>query len=123
MSEGIVTSVPSALQAPVEHKPLPVITNTGFMIPDEVFSFFDISDPRQTTNTNTKERLHNVIHYFWENIGGGELGDVLEAMQKIQTSFGAPRLGSNRLDQMFNYVTIQRQINQLEKRKKALSNG
>lgn len=122
MSEGIVTSLPNTT-APSEHKPLPTIANTGFLIPDEVFCFLDITDPRETTSTKTKERVHNVIHYFWENIGGGELGDVLEAMQRVQTSFGVPRLGSNRLDQMFNYVTIQRQINQLEKRKKALSNG
>lgn len=123
MSQGIATSLPTVNAASSTVKPLPTIINTGYMVPDEVFSFLDITDPKLTTSSKVKEKINNVLDYFWEKRQGGDLGEVLYDIQQEFQKFGQPRLGSNRLEQLYHFVTIQRQINQLEKKKKALTNG
>ena len=123
MADAIATSVPVAQAIPQTVKPLPVVTNTGFMVPDEVFAFLDISDPKLTTSTKVREKIGNILHYYWEQNQGGDIGDILSKMSESINTFGAPRLGSNRLEQLFNFVTIQRQIGQLQKKQKAIING
>lgn len=123
MSDAMATSVPVSQAIPQATKPLPVIANHGFMVPDEVFAFLDISDPKMTTSTQVKAKIGNILHYYWEQNQGGDIGDVLAKMSESINTFGAPRLGSNRLEQLFNFVTIQRQIGQLQKKQKAIING
>lgn len=123
MSEGIATSLPVTNPAPEVSKPSPDIINSGFLIPDEAFALLDIYDTRMTTNSGVRDKVKNILNYFGEKTNSGDLGDIFHEIQQEFQKFGQPRLGSSRLEQLYHFVTIQRQIGQLEKRRKALFNG
>lgn len=99
----------------------PVIHNIGNSIPMEVYAYFNISDPLDITNSEVKRKLNNILAYAWEKTGGGELGDLLLTIREMEDSVSAPDINSQRYDKIYNLITIQRQINDLEKQKKAFS--
>lgn len=46
--------------------------------------------------------------------------DLLQAVRSIENRLGTPALNERRVDQVFRYVTIQRQIDSLEKERDVL---
>lgn len=100
---------------------LPTQINHGVIIPMEVYAYFGISDPSDVTNSEVKRKLNNILAFAYEKTKG-ELGDLLLEIRNIENSIGLPELSTSRYDRVFNYITIQRQINDLEKQKKAFFN-
>lgn len=95
----------------------PIFNQQTFLIPDEAFSYFDINKPSERIDIDTKKKLNSILSYAWEKTGKGEMGDILASIREIESTFGAGDIGSSRLDRIFHYITIQRQINDLEKQK------
>lgn len=122
MANSIALAPTTPQTAPAAHAKLPIMVNTGMIVPDEVWNFLDINDPRIMSNTREKARMTDVLKYFWEQHKGGDLGDVMLGMRDALNSFAMPKLGSNRLDQISQFVAIQRQIHELEKKKAAIVN-
>jgi hypothetical protein len=101
---------------------LPAITNQpGTVIPMEIYAYFGINDPAEISNSETKRKLNNILAYAWEKTGGGELGDLLLAIREVEDGMATPDINSQRYDKVFHYITIQRQINDLEKQRKAFA--
>lgn len=123
MPEGI-SMAPAATPAPSPvADPLPKVSNSGYSIPMEVYAYFDLNNPKDLTSPELKRKLNNILAFAWEKTGGGELGDLLLAIREIENEVGAPDINAQRYDKIYNYITVQRQINDLEKQKRAMFNG
>lgn len=53
---------------------------------------------------------------------GKQDADLLWEIRNIENRIGTPPLGMSRLQHVYNYLTIQRQINQLEHKRNAFLN-
>jgi len=53
---------------------------------------------------------------------GKQDAELLWEIRNIENRIGAPQLGMSRLQHVYNYLTIQRQINQLEHKRNAYLN-
>jgi hypothetical protein len=99
----------------------PVQFNIGPVIPMEAYAYFGISDPSDLTDPELKRKLNNILAFAYEKTKG-EIGDLLLEIRGIENTVGTPDFNMSRHDRVFQYITIQRQINGLEKQKQAFFN-
>lgn len=79
-------------------------------IPEDAWVTLGIGDHHITQNPLDKSRMKSVLQYFLDDNPGTDIKLVMKQISSMLNSFGSPKIGLNRLDQMYTYVTIQRNL-------------
>lgn len=108
--EGIVA-------APESKTTTPVTTTLPENAPDEIYKYFDIK-PLEATH---EERNDLQELYGWAVNNGMTLGDALLALRGLERRLGAPAVNERRYSKMLNWIRIDGHIQELQKRREALS--
>jgi len=103
-------------------QPEPVNVESAFIydgIPIDIARYFN----EDVFNLPNKEKDKVVDIYNWakERVGSeGTLGDVMMRISTLERQLGSPALGEKRYDKMWNWVKLSFNIEDLDKRRKAL---
>lgn len=116
----IAKSAPSSPVVQVEStKPATAISDFLYDGVDvSMYNFFGV-DMKDATEAD-KARLKDI--YEWAIDGGKTLGDGMLRIRNLETQLGQPPIGMTRINKLWNWVKISKQIGELQKRQDALEN-
>lgn len=83
-----------------------------------VYGFFDL-DVGKASDTE-KTRLKDI--YDWAMSENKSIGDGMQRIRSLETQLGQPPIGTTRLNKLWNWIKISRQIDDLRKRQDSLEN-
>lgn len=93
---------------PAQH----VINEPLDVVPDDAWVTLGIGDHRITQSPLDQARMKSVLQFFLDENPGTDIKFAMTKISYLLNSLGAPQIGLNRLDQMYKYVTIQRNLRQ-----------
>lgn len=109
---------------PVESQQVTQQLDGGYLqgvdgIPIDIFSYFGVDFANITDNE--KSKLKDIYEWAVGNeIEKPSLGDTMEKLSKLERNLGVPLYGEKRSDRLWRWVKLSLQINELDKRRKAL---
>lgn len=118
MSNGIArSSEPSKpIQPPVHQTTQGVSSSFWDGIPVDVYRFFG----EQIGNLDGKEKDKLKFLSDWAFDGTETVGDGLIKIRNLEMKLGSPSAGEKRYDRLFNWVKMQKHIEDIQKRQEAL---
>lgn len=87
-------------------------------IPDEVWAYFGVEAISDRIRSDVKSKINNILAYLNEKNPSAQIGDLIYEIQNIENKLAVPPLGVRRFDHIFQYIELNRQVENLEKRKK-----
>jgi len=121
MPEQMATKIPSPVQAPApsENKtPSPSALISGQIIPDEIFGYFNVESYSDRTSEKLRGKLNNILAYVNEMFPEADTGTLLLKLRDIENKLSHPSMGVSRVDHLYKYVVLQKQIKSLQNQKK-----
>lgn len=76
--------------------------------------YFNLESPSDAQ----KEKFAEIWEYFGEE--SKSIGDLMYKMRNLENRLGSPAIGESRLQKMYNYIKISKDIKDDEKRRDAL---
>lgn len=86
-------------------------------IADSVWGYFGVSDYCDRQDSSMQNKMRTIVNYAAQSCDA--TGDVLYEISKIEKKLGHPRMGVDRHDQVYQWISIQNQIKALNNRAKA----
>lgn len=118
MSTGIAKSAEQTKPTPA-----PVITNSTQLntttydnIPVDVYRFF--GENIGSLEGREKDKLTAISEWAFRD--SETVGDGLIKLRNLEMKLGSPSIGEKRYDRLFNWVKMQKQIEDMQKRQEAL---
>jgi hypothetical protein len=111
-----VDGKPYVVPAPVHKEPTSISTTIYDNIPVDVYRFFgaqlgELSD-------KDMDKLSLISDYAFKD--SETVGDGLLKLRNLEMKLGSPSLGEKRYDRLFNWIKMQKQIDDMKKRQEAL---
>jgi hypothetical protein len=111
-----VDGKPYVVPAPVHKDTTSISTTTYDNIPVDVYRFFgtqlgEVSD-------KDMDKLSLISDYAFREVE--TVGDGLLKLRNLEMKLGSPSLGEKRYDRIFNWVKLQKNIDDMRKRQEAL---
>lgn len=106
-----------------EAQPIQHVTTSGSGdirwegVPIDVFRFFSVD--LHSADTKTLDKLRAIT--AWAKESAETRGDMLLNLRDLEIQLGQPRGDQTRYDKMWNWISIQTQINELRKKQEGLS--
>ena len=85
-------------------------------VPMDVYRHFNIDIG--SVDTKEVEKLKAISGWAFKDVDS--IGDGMQKIRQLQMKLGSPHLRDKSWDKVFNWVSIQKHINDLEKRQEAL---
>ena len=85
-------------------------------VPMDVYRHFNIDIG--SVDTKEVEKLKAISGWAFKDVDS--IGDGMQKIRSLQMKLGSPHLRDKSWDKVFNWVSIQKHINDLEKRQEAL---
>lgn len=82
----------------------------------QLFTFFSF-DEKDRSNDKQNDKLKTVYNWAKDSSKSNELIKIIDCLKDLEHRIGFPDLGETRLDKVYNYVNIERQIKDLEQEK------
>lgn len=115
--EGIAKTVPAAKIEVVTQTVSPGIESLKYNdVPVDVYRFFGIDT--LTLDSRNLDKLKDISQWAFEGVE--TLGDGLKKLRDLEVKLGSASVGK-RWDKMYNWVKIQKHIEDMLKRQEALS--
>ena len=111
----------ATVETPTIEEPTPKERFNAFEyegIPIDFYAFFDV--PMDRATQKDKKELGDI--YSWGKENDKTLGDVMQHLRDLEMQLGQPKIGVKRHTKLWNYIKIQKNIEDLMKRKDALQN-
>jgi len=118
MEEGIAKSAEATNVEPViiQHTPATQIGAKEPDVPYDIFRFFAVNN--DTLDTNVTKKLKTISDWAFADVE--TLGDGLMKLKNLEIKVGCPRHNEQRYDKIYNWVLVQRDIEELTKKQKAM---
>jgi len=115
--QGISKGVPTNSEPIIiTHTPATQIGAKEPDVPYDIFRFFAINN--DTLDTSVTKKLKDISD--WTFKGVETLGDGLMKLKDLEVKLGSPRPNEARYDKIYNWVLVQRDIEELQKKQKAM---
>ena len=122
--EGIAKSAPQPSTQTTTTTPTPTSTETpaGTLIwegvPIDLYRQWNIN--LGTIPQQEISKLKDIYEWAKTKCDEPTIGNVLQKISSLENSLGSPAIGEKRWDKVWNFIRLQRQIDDLEKRRDAI---
>jgi len=113
----LLKTVEQTAEHTITDHPTPTIPFVSEGIPLDIYSFFETSS--ENSNPKEKDKLRDVYEFIKGRCEEPTLGNILHSLSVMESKLG---LGgyAKRLDRVWNYVRLSRQVDELDKRRKSM---
>lgn len=87
-------------------------------VPIDIYRYFGLD--LGTVEKKTIEKISDIFVWALEKSEEKTVGNALQKIQTLETTLGVPHFNETRYDRLYNWITIQRQIDELRKRQDSL---
>lgn len=119
--QGLAKSAEAQVPVSVVHKD-PASIAMGVVhegLPIGLYAFYDAK--METAAQDDIKQMKALYDYAKESTNGSD-GDILMFLSQLDRKLGVPSGGSSRINKAYNYVTMSKRIQDLEKQRMALVN-
>lgn len=110
-----MTSVAAEATSPLTETPKSQIVG----IPEEVWEYFGVNNLSDRRDSKVNDRVKTIIGHILQENPNALPGDLIFEISRMDRKLGHPAIGQERYDNMYRYITIQREIKSLQKKASA----
>ncbi len=116
--EGISKAAPTTTEPVIITHPDPAqIHNKDPEVAIDIYRFFGVS--MDNLDASVTKKLKEISDWTFQDVE--TLGDGLTKLKNLEIKLGYPRPDEQRYDKLYNWILIQRDITELQKKQRALS--
>lgn len=108
-TQAVIHKDPASIAMGVVHEGLPI----------GLYAFYDVK--MDTVPQDDVKQMKALYDYAKSSTNGSD-GDVLMMLSQLDRKLGVPSGGSSRINKAYNYVTMSKKIQDLEKQRLSLVN-